>query len=139
MKLPHATVQWAGDDLLLGTSPSGHAQVLDFRGERSVGPSPTELLLLAVGSCSAADVISILQKKRQVVTAYRVEVKAERRPEYPKSYRRFELRHIVRGRGVSEVAVRRAIELSENKYCGVAATVRPTAEIVSSFVIEEDG
>ena len=78
MKLPHATVQWAGDDLLLGTSPSGHAQVIDFRGERSSGPSPTELLLLSLGACGAADVISILHKKRQVVTAYRVEVKGER-------------------------------------------------------------
>ncbi len=138
MKLPHATVQWAGDDLLLGTSPSGHAQVLDFRGERSVGPSPTELLLLAVGACSAADVISILEKKRQQVTAYRVEIKAERREELPRSYQKFELRHVVRGHGISETAVRRAIELSENKYCGVAATVRPTAEVVSSFVIEEE-
>ena len=138
MKLPHATVQWAGDDLLLGTSPSGHAQVLDFRGERSVGPSPTELLLLALGACTAADVISILKKKRQAVTAYRVEVKGERREEWPRSFRKFELRHIVRGREISETAVKRAIELSEDKYCGVAATVRPTAEVISSFVIEEE-
>jgi len=138
MKLPHATVQWAGDDLLLGTSPSGHAQVIDFRGERSAGPSPTELLLLSLGACGAADVISILQKKRQVVTAYRVEVKGEREAEYPRAFRRFEMKHIVRGRGVTEAAVARAIELSVNKYCGVAATVRPTADIVTSFVIEEE-
>lgn len=138
MKLPHATVQWAGDDLLLGTSPSGHAQVIDFRAERSSAPSPTELLLLSLGACGAADVISILQKRRQVVTAYRVEVKGERDAEYPRPFRRFEIKHIVRGRGVEEAAVARAIELSINKYCGVAATVRPTAEIVTSFVIEEE-
>jgi putative redox protein len=138
MKLPHATVQWVGDDLLVGTSPSGHAQAIDFRGERSSGPSPTELLLLSLGACGAADVISILQKKRQAVTAYRVEVKGEREAEPPRAFRRFEMRHIVRGRGVSEIAVARAIELSVNKYCGVAATVRPTAEIVTSFEIEEE-
>jgi putative redox protein len=138
MKLPHAVVQWAGNRLLLGTSPSGHAQVIDFNQERSAGPSPTELLLLSLGACGAADVISILEKKRQVVTAYRVEVKGERDTEYPRAFRRFELKHIVRGRGVTEAALARAIELSANKYCGVAATVRPTAEIVTSYVIEEE-
>lgn len=138
MKLPYATIEFAGDDLFIGTSKSGHAQVIDVRPERSSGPSPTELLVLSVGACTAADVISILHKKRQVVTRYRVEVEGERREDHPRSYRRFELRHIVRGRGVSETAVARAIELSRDKYCGVAATVRPTAEVVTSYRIEEE-
>lgn len=138
MKQPYATVEFAGDDLFIGTSKSGHAQVIDVRGERSHGPSPTELLLLSVGACTAADVIVILQKKRQRVTRYRVEVEGERREEHPRSYRRFTVRHIVRGYGVAEAAVARAIELSRDKYCGVAATVRPTAEVVTSYVIEEE-
>lgn len=138
MRTDHASLQFAGDDLFIGTSPSGHAQVIDFRGERSSGPSPTELLLLSVGACTGADVISILHKKRQDVTGYRIEVRSQRREEHPRSFSRFEVKHIVRGRGVTEAAVSRAIALSDEKYCGVSATVRPTAEIVTSYEIFEE-
>jgi putative redox protein len=138
MKSDHATLQFAGDDLFVGISPSGHAQVIDVNGERSAGPSPTELLLLSLGGCTAADVISILHKKREVVTAYRIEVRGERREEHPRSYRKFEVRHIVRGRGVSEKSVQQAVELSTEKYCGVAATVRPTAEVVVSWEVQQE-
>ncbi|MBA3322388.1 MAG: OsmC family protein [Pyrinomonadaceae bacterium] len=133
-----ATIQFAGEDLFVATTPSGHAQAIDTNSARSSAASPMELLLLALGSCTAVDVISILQKKRERVTDYRVEVSGERGAEHPRAYTRLEIRHIVRGHNVSEKAVARAIELSETKYCSVAATLRPTAEIVSSFVIEED-
>jgi putative redox protein len=96
-----------------------------------------ELLLMALGSCTAVDVIGILEKKREHVTDYRVEVRGERREEYPRSFKRMEVHHIVTGKGVSEKAVAQAIELSSNKYCSVAATLRPTAEIVSTFEIIE--
>jgi putative redox protein len=133
-----ATIHYAGDELFVAITPSGHAQTLDTRHERSAAATPMELLLLALGSCTAVDVISILEKKRQHVTDYRVEVRGERRAEHPRKYTRFEVRHIVRGRGVSEKAVAQAIELSETKYCSVAATLSPAAEIVSSFEIQED-
>jgi putative redox protein len=135
---PKATIHYAGDDLFVAITPSGHAQTLDTRHERSAAATPMELLLLALGSCTAVDVISILHKKRERVTDYRVEVRGERRAEHPRKYTRFEVRHIVRGRGVSEKAVAQAIELSETKYCSVAATLSPGAEIVSSFEIQED-
>jgi putative redox protein len=138
MKLPYATVEYAGDDFLIGVTPGGHAQVLDMRGERSAATGPLDLLYLALGGCTGADVISILRKKRQQMTGYRIEIRGERREEHPRSFRKMEVRHIVRGRGLSPEAVERAIELSTNKYCGVAATLRPTAEIVSSFEIIED-
>jgi putative redox protein len=93
--------------------------------------------LVALGSCTGVDVVSILKKKRQDVTDYRVEVRGQRRDEHPRSYRRMEVHHIVTGRNVSEQSVAQAIELSEKKYCSVAATLRPTAEIVSSFEIIE--
>jgi len=96
-----------------------------------------ELLLLALGSCTAVDVVSILTKKRQNVTDYRVEVRAHRKAEHPRSYDRIEVHHIVTGRNISERSVARAIDLSEQKYCSVAATLRPTAEIVSSFEVIE--
>ena len=96
-----------------------------------------ELLLLALGSCTAVDVISILRKKRESVTDYRVEVRGQRRREHPRSFERMEVHHIVTGRSVSEQSVAQAIELSEQKYCSVAATLRPTVEIVSTFEIIE--
>jgi putative redox protein len=137
-KQPKAVVHYAGDDLFVGISPGGHAQVLEARGERASAATPMELLLIALGSCTAVDVISILQKKRQRVTDYRVEVKGERRAEHPRAYTRFEVRHVVRGHNVSEKAVAQAVELSETKYCSVAATLRPAAEITSSYEIIEE-
>lgn len=135
-----AIIHFAGEDLFIGISPSGHAQALDTDHERASAASPVELLLIALGSCTAVDVISILKKKREQVTNYRVEVRGERRSEHPRHFTRMEVRHIVRGRNVSAKALSQAIELSETKYCSVAATLRPTVEIVSSYeIIEEDG
>jgi len=133
-----ATVVYAGADLFVGISPGGHAQVLDTDHERSSAATPVELLLIALGACTAVDVIGILKKKREEVTDYRVEVSGERRDEHPRNFTRMEVRHIVRGRNVSEKAVAQAIELSETKYCSVAATYRPTVEIVSSYEINEE-
>jgi putative redox protein len=132
-----AIVHFAGNDLFIGITPSGHALTLDTDHERNAAPTPMELLLLALGSCTGVDVVSILQKKRETVTDYRVEVRGERREDHPRSYKRMEVHHIVRGRNISEKSVMQAIELSEAKYCSVAATLRPTAEIVSSYEIIE--
>ncbi len=130
-----ATVTYAGDEFFIGTSPSGHAQVIDSKGDRHAAPTPMEMLLVSVAACTAADVISILLKKRQDVTHYNVEITGERKEEHPRAFTRFHINHIVHGRNVSDIAVARAIELSETKYCSVAATVTPTAEIVTSFEI----
>ncbi|HEX6623195.1 MAG TPA: OsmC family protein, partial [Pyrinomonadaceae bacterium] len=102
--------------------------------------TPMELLLLALGGCTAVDVVSILKKKRERVTGYRVEVSGTRREEHPRAYTRMEVRHVVTGRGISEKAVAQAVELSETKYCSVAATLRAGVEIVTSYeIIEETG
>jgi putative redox protein len=130
-----ATVRWAGDEMFIGTPPSGHAQIIDTKGDRRAAATPVEMLLVAVAACTAADVISILIKKRQDVIDYNVEIIGHRKEEHPRSFTAFELHHIVRGRDVSEAAVARAIELSDTKYCSVAATVRPTATISTSFEI----
>ena len=135
-----AVVHLVGDELFNGRTPSGHDLKIDTDRERNSAPSPMELLLVALGSCTAVDVVSILRKKREQVTDYRVEVRGERRDEHPRSYKRMEVHHIVTGRNISERSVAQAIELSEQKYCSVAATLRPTAEIVSTFkIIEEKG
>ena len=134
-----AIIQFAGDELFVGITPSGHAQAIETNSKRNRAATPMELLLIALGSCTGVDVISILKKKRQRVTDYRIEVSGERREEFPRSYTRLSVKHIVRGRGLSEAAVARAIELSEQKYCSVAATLRGSAEIVTSYeIVEED-
>jgi len=133
-----ANVIFCGDDLFIGVTPSGHAQVIDTNSQRASAASPMELLLIALGSCTGVDVISIMKKKRQDVTDYRIEVTGERRTEHPRAYTRMNVRHVVRGRNISEKALAQAIELSEEKYCSVAATLRPTVEIVSRFEIIEE-
>jgi putative redox protein len=134
-----ATIHFAGNDFFVGVSPSGHAQAIETDSARSSAATPMELLLIALGSCTGVDVITILKKKRQQVTDYRIEVSGERREEYPRSYTRLYVKHIVRGRGVSEAALASAIELSDTKYCSVAATLRGSAEIVTSYeIVEED-
>ena len=132
-----ATVLYAGDEFFIGTAPSGHAQIMDTKGERRAAPTPLEMLLVSVAGCTAADVISILEKKRQDVTNYKVEITGERAEDHPRKFLSFHVHHIVHGRSVSEKAVAAAIELSDTKYCSVAATVRPTAEITTSYEIIE--
>ena len=134
-----AIIQFAGDEFFVGIAPSGHAQAIETNSKRNRAATPMELLLIALGSCTGVDVISILKKKRQRVTDYRIEVSGERREEFPRSYTRLSVKHIVRGRGLSEPAVARAVELSDQKYCSVAATLRGSAEIVTSYeIVEED-
>jgi putative redox protein len=136
--LKKATIHFAENDFFVGITPSGHAQTIETDSERHSAATPMELVLLALGGCTGVDVISILRKKRQQISDYRIEVSGERRTEHPKAFTRLFVKHIVRGRGVSKAAVERAIELSETKYCSVAATLRGSAEIITSYEIIED-
>ena len=129
------TVQYAGDDFFIATTPSEHSLTVDVKGDRRTAPGPLELFLTGLGCCSAADVISILHKKREAVTDYRVEIRSQRADEHPRPFRRIELKHVVRGVNISTESVERAIALSTEKYCGAIATVRATAEVVTSFEI----
>ncbi|HUE83145.1 MAG TPA: OsmC family protein [Pyrinomonadaceae bacterium] len=138
IEAPKATIIPASDDLFVATTPNGTALTIDTNSERHLAPSPMELLLLALGSCTAVDVINILKKRRERVTDYRVEVRGERREDHPRGYRRLWVHHIIRGHHISTKAVAQAIELSENKYCSVAASLRPAAEILSSYDVIED-
>lgn len=133
-----AVVRFVAEDLFLGITPSGHAFALDTDKERSSAPTPVELLLVALGSCTATDVVSILAKKRQQVTNYIVEVSGVRRDEHPRSFTSMKVHHILTGRSLSPKAVADAINLSDAKYCSVAATLRPTVEIQSTFEIIEE-
>ena len=133
-----AIVRFVSDDLFVGVTPSGHSITLDTDSSRSIAPSPTELLLLAAGACTATDVAGILAKKRQHVTSYVIEVSGVRREDFPRKYTSMKVHHILTGHNLSPTAIAHAIELSDTKYCSVAATLRPGVEIQTSFEIIEE-
>ncbi|MBV6395568.1 MAG: Protein YhfA [Anaerolineales bacterium] len=103
------------------------------------GPGPMEVFALSLAGCTAMDVISILQKKKQAVTGFEVRVHAERATDHPKVYTRARLEYRVSGRGVQESAVTRAIELSVEKYCSVHAMLSRVFPIDVGYVILEEG
>ena len=130
-----ATVEGEGRQFV-GESGTGHALVIDDANGHT-GPKPIELALLALGGCTGFDVISILRKKRQTVTGYEIEVRAEQNPESPAYFTRVEIKHRLRGR-IDPEAVQRAIHLSETKYCSVGAMISKTAKIETTFEILPD-
>jgi putative redox protein len=131
-KLRLTTVDGNGRQFVAQSS-TGHALVIDDVEGRT-GPKPIELALLALGGCTAFDIIGILRKKRQHVTGYEVEIRAEQHEEPPTYFTRVEIKHRLRGR-IAPEAVRRAIELSETKYCAVGAMISKTAKIEATFEI----
>lgn len=100
--------------------------------------SPSQLLLVGLGGCTAYDVVNILEKKRQQLTGLEVNVTGEQEPEPPWTYRTIHIEYVLRGKGLNEKAVQDAIELSEERYCSVAATVRPAAELTYDYTIVEE-
>jgi putative redox protein len=133
-----ARLRFAGDEAFVAESPSGHAIVTSFAHEKVTAPTPMELLLIAVGGCTGADVQSILEKKRQRVTRYEIEVRGERRAEHPRIYTSIEVIHHLRGHRIDPKAVAHAIELSETKYCSVSAMLREAATITMRFEITNE-
>jgi putative redox protein len=120
---------------------AGHSIVVDgapgFGSD--TGMPPMRLLLLGAAGCSAMDVVHILKNRmRRRVTGLRIEVQSEQADEHPKVYTRIEFKYLVRGRGLKEKDVRRAIELSNTKFCSAAIMLAETAEIVTSYEIEEE-
>ncbi|HWO02372.1 MAG TPA: OsmC family protein [Blastocatellia bacterium] len=133
-----ARLRYAGDDAFVAESPSGHAIVTSFAHDKVAAPTPMELLLIALGGCTGADVIGILEKKRQQVTGYEIEVKGLRRDEHPRIYTEIEVVHRLRGRGIDPKAVEHAIQLSETTYCSVSAMLGATATIKMRYEIADE-
>src|ERR1700676_1435921 len=130
-----ARVQWVGKERFVAQPPSGHLVALDADRSSNGAPGPMELLLIALGARTATDVVSILAKKRQKLDSLEVEVSGERAPEPPTVWTKIEIVYKLRG-NLDEKAVEHAIQLSEEKYCSVAAMLRKTAAIAIRFEIE---
>lgn len=129
-----ARVKWTEQEQFVAVTPSGHAVTIDADRQRNSAPGPMEMLLVALGACTATDVVVILGKKRQKLEALEVLVSGERAPQPPKVWTKIEVVYRLRG-ALDEKAVRDAIELSESKYCSVAAMLGKTAKISVRFEI----
>ncbi|HLZ50378.1 MAG TPA: OsmC family protein [Candidatus Acidoferrum sp.] len=123
-----ASVKWIGEEKFVATSPSGHAITIDSDRASNKAPGPMELVLMALGACTATDVVSILKKKRQKLDSLEVICSGERAAEPPSVWTKLEILYRLRG-CLEEAAVQRAIELSEQKYCSVSAMLQKTAKL----------
>jgi putative redox protein len=123
-----ASIQWIGAEKFVATSPSGHAMTIDSDRASNKAPGPMELVLMALGACTATDVVSILKKKRQKLESLEVICSGERASEPPTVWIKLEILYRLRG-SLDETAVKRAIELSEQKYCSVSAMLQKTATL----------
>lgn len=134
-------VRWIGGMAFETEAPTGVRFVMDshpeFGGQKR-GPTPVEALLASAAACSAIDVISVMEKKRQKVASYHIEVTWERGPEgvYPRPITSMRIRHILNGENLDPAAVAKAVQLSDEKYCSVLATLRIPVDVTTEHVIE---
>lgn len=135
-----AKVRYVDGLQFIGEATSGHAIVMDGDpkfGGRNTGIRPTELLLVGLGGCSGMDVVSILKKKKQNVKGLEINIMGKKAESYPQKFTDITIEFVVSGHNVSEEAVKRAVELSMEKYCSVKATLEGCSKITSSFRIIE--
>jgi putative redox protein len=133
-----AKVKWVEGFQFVGESGSGHAIVMDASpeaGKVMTGMTPMEMLLVGIGGCSGMDVVSVLKKKRQDVIDIAVNVRGEKAESYPQKYTSIELEFIITGKDISDEAVRKAVDISMEKYCSVKATLEGSAKIGYSYKI----
>lgn len=137
-----ATVTLQGGVCFEAVADSGHSVLLDgppeYGGENR-GSRPMELLLMGLGGCTAFDVVHILRKSRVDVTDCRVELSADRSDTPPKVFTRIHVHFVVSGAGLSEARVKRAVELSAEKYCSASIMLAKAVEITHDFEIVDSG
>ena len=133
--MANATVQWVGGKRFIGMDSTSHSVVLSTPDE-GIGMKPSELLLVALASCSAVDVVEILMKKRLELIKLQVQTQAEQDADPPWTFRKIHLKYLLSGSGLTARDVEQAIQLSQDKYCSVASTVRGKAEITWEYEIE---
>lgn len=132
-------VKWIDGMRFVASDSTGHSIVLDVSkqaGGEGSGFSPLQLLLASLGGCTGVDVVDILRKQRQQVEGLEIVVSGEREKELPRVYGKIHVEYRVKGKGVREKAVKRAIQLSEEKYCSAGAMLRAKADVTSSYSIQ---
>ena len=137
-----ARVQWLDGRAFVGESGSGHAVVMDGApesGGRNIGIRPMEMLLIGLGGCTAFDIVMILERMREKVTALDIALEAERAAEDPKVFTAVKLIYKIRGHKLKPANVERAVNLSAEKYCSASIMFGKTATITHDFTIEEEG
>ena len=136
-----ATVKWVDGAMFVGESGSGHSVVMDGppdHGGRNMGVRPMEMLLLGLGGCASFDIVSILKKARQQVDDCRAELEAERAEGVPSPFTKIHIQFIVSGRKLKEAQVKRAVELSAEKYCSASIMLREAGvEMTHGYEIVE--
>ena len=118
-----ARVKWVEGMAFMAESASGHAMIMDGApdiGGRNLGPRPMEMLLMGMGGCASFDVVSILKKSRQAVTDCVAQLEAERADEIPAVFTRIHIHFVVSGKDLKEAQVKRAVDLSAEKYCSAS-------------------
>jgi putative redox protein len=136
-----ARVKWLDNMSFVGESGSGHSVVMDGApdsGGRNLAARPMEMVLIGMGGCTAFDVVMILKKARQPIVDCIVELSAERAEEIPKVFTKIHVHYIVKGSGLSEKQVEKAVNLTAEKYCSVSIMLAATAEVTHDFEIIED-
>ena len=132
--MANATVKWIGSKTFVGIDSGNHSVVLSTSAD-DVGMKPSELLLVALASCTAVDVVDILQKKRIDLKSVTIRISGEQDVEPPWAYNKIHLIYTLSGAGLDAAAAEQAIQLSEEKYCSVAATVSGKAAITWEYEI----
>jgi putative redox protein len=132
--MPTATIRWVNERNFVGVDSTGHSVVLSGQKD-GIGVSPSQMLLVALAACSSVDVVEILEKKRKRLTLLEVTANGEQDPEPPWAYRKIHVKYRLGGKDLTENAVEQAINLSQDKYCSVAATVRGVAQITTEYEI----
>ncbi len=131
-----ATITLTGDSRFEATTAAGARIAMEGGSDIADAPSPAELVGIALGGCTAIDVIAILRKQRQPVTGYQIRVTGRQRETNPHAFVRFDVVHVLDGEGLDLAAVRRAIDLSSRKYCSVGSTLASgSAELHHAFVV----
>ena len=133
--MAEANVRWTGGRTFIGVDSTKHA-VLMSSPQEGIGMKASELLLVALATCSSYDVVSILEKRKINLTRLEVAVTGEQQADPPWPYTKIHMTYTLAGEGLTEASAKKAIELSESKYCSVAATLRGVAEITWECVIE---
>jgi putative redox protein len=135
------SLKWTGKRGFIGETESGNKVKIDIaieKGGENTGPAPMELLLLSLGGCTGIDVASILEKKRAKLEGIEIKLEAEQAEEHPKVFKKINIKYLFRGEDLKDADLKRAIELSQEKYCSVTAMLEKTADISYTWAIKKE-